>query len=111
MKVDSAVGDMLECDIVCRCSVAAGCEKVGDVEGCNWMTVLVFGHVYWSNKRRTTAVGVSVRTLTSGGVSNVLPFRADGSVHEVCVFLFCNCSPHWSPGVFWLNRDSDVFHT
>ena len=40
MDVDSAVGDMLECDIVFRGSVAAGCEKVGDVEGCNWMTVL-----------------------------------------------------------------------
>ena len=83
------------------CSVAAGCDKVGEIEGCSWMTVLMFGHVCWSNKRRTTAVDVLERNLTSGGVLNVLPGRAAGSVREVCVFLVCNCSQNWSPVVFW----------
>ena len=78
VDIDSAVGDMLECNVVFRCIVAAGCKKVGDVEGCNWMTVLVFGHVYWTNKRRTTAVNASERNLTSACILNVLPVRADG---------------------------------
>ena len=90
------------------CSVAAGCDKVG--EGCSWMTVLVFGHVYWSNERRTTAVDALAWNLTSDGVLNVLPDRADGSVLEVCVFLVGNCSQSWCHVVVCHNRDGDVIH-
>ena len=74
------------------------------------MTVLVFGHVYWSNERRTTAVDALAWNLTSGGVLNVLPGRADGSVHEVCVFLVGNCSQSWCHVVVCHNRDGDVTH-
>ena len=56
------------------------------------MTVLVFGHVYWSNERRTTAVDALAWNLTSGGVLSVLSGLVDSSVLEVCVFLVGNCS-------------------
>ena len=82
VDIDSVVGDMLECGIVCRCIVAAGGENVGDVEGCNWMTVLA------------TAVDVCERNSTSGGVLNDIHVQVDSSVLEVFVFLSCNCSLH-----------------
>ena len=97
--------------IVFRDNVPAGCDKVGEIEGCNWMTVLVFGHVYLTNKRRTTAVDVLVWNLTSVGVCYVLPGRADGSVREVCVFPFDSSLQNWCHIVVCHNRDGDVSHT
>ena len=76
--IDNVVGDRMVFDIVCQCNVVAGCNTVGEIEGCSWMTVLVFGHVCWSYRRRTTAVDVFERNLTSDDILNMLPGRAVG---------------------------------
>ena len=111
MGIDSVVGGMLACGIVCRCSVAAGGDTVGAVEGCSWKIALACELWCWSNVRRTTAVVVDAWNLTSGDVANGTLSQEGNSVHEVVVFLFCNCSLQWSLCVVGWNRDSDVSHT
>ena len=111
VDIDSAVGDMLACGIVYLCTVAAGGDTVGDVEGCSWKIALACELWCWSNVRRTTAVVVGMRNLTSGGdVSGTLS-QEGNSVLEVVVFLFCNCFLHLSLCVVGLVHDVDVSHT
>ena len=75
------------------------------------MTVLVYGHVCWTNKRRTTAVDFGAWNLTSVGVLNVLTCQVDSLVLEVFVFLVGNCFQSLCHVVVGHNRDGDVFHT